>query len=44
LGESGLEVFHNFGGDDVGVGEIGAVFKAVVFEPEDIEVEFVAFC
>jgi hypothetical protein len=32
----------NFGGDDVGVGEIGAVFEAFVCEPKDIEIEFVA--
>jgi hypothetical protein len=29
-----LEVFDNLGGDDVGVGEVGAVFEAFVFEPE----------
>ncbi len=33
--------FAPFGGDDVGIGEIGAVFEAFVFEPEDVEVEFV---
>ena len=32
----------NFGGDDVGVGKVGAVFEAFVFEPEDVDVEFVA--
>ena len=29
-------------GDDIGIGEVGAVFKAFVFEPEDVEVKFVA--
>jgi hypothetical protein len=42
LGEGGLQVFDDFGGDDVGIGEIGAVFEAFVFEPRNIEVEFVA--
>jgi len=34
--------FAPFGGDDVGIGKVGAVFEAFVFEPEDVEVEFVA--
>ena len=34
LGEGGLEVFDNFLSDDVGIGEVGAVFEAFVFEPE----------
>jgi len=42
LGEGGLEVFNDFCGDGVGVAEIGAVFEAFIFEPEDVEVEFVA--
>ena len=42
LNQGGLEVFYDFGGDDVGIREIGAVFEAFVFEPEDVEVEFVA--
>ena len=33
-----MEIFDDFGGDDVGIGEIGAVFEAFVFEPEDVEV------
>ena len=37
-----MEVFDDLGGDGVGIGEIGAVFEAFVFEPEDVEVEFVA--
>ena len=35
-----MEVLDDFGGDDVGVGKIGAVFEAFVLEPEDVEVEF----
>jgi hypothetical protein len=35
LGEGGLEVFDDFGGDDVGIGEVDAIFEAFVFEPED---------
>jgi hypothetical protein len=27
LGEGRLEVFHDFGGDDVGIGKVGAVFE-----------------
>ena len=42
LGKRGLEVFDDFGGDDVVIGKIGAVFEAFVFEPKDVEVEFVA--
>ncbi len=38
----GFQVFDNFLSDDVGIGEIGAVFEAFVFEPEDAEIEFVA--
>ena len=30
----GLEVFYNFGGDDVGVGEIGAVLERLVLQSE----------
>ena len=29
-------------GDDVGIGKIGAVFEALVLEPEDVEAGFVA--
>jgi len=36
-----LEVFDDFLGDDVRRGEIGAVFEASVFEPENVEVEFI---
>ena len=37
-----MEVFDDFGGDDIGVGEIGAVFEGLIIEPKDVEVEFVA--
>jgi len=37
-----LEVFDDLGGDDVGIRKVGAVLKRFVFEPEDVEVEFVA--
>jgi hypothetical protein len=32
LGEGGLEVFDDFGGDDIGIGKVGTVFEAFVFE------------
>jgi hypothetical protein len=38
-----LQVFDDLGGDYVGGGEIGCVFKAVVFEPEDVQAGFIAF-
>ena len=41
LGERGLEVFYNLGGDHVGIGKVRAVFERFVFEPEDVEVELV---
>jgi hypothetical protein len=37
LGEGGAEVFADFGGDDAGGGEVGAVFESLIFEPEDNE-------
>ena len=42
LCERGLEVFDDFGGDDVGIGKVGAVFERFIFQPEDGEVEFIA--
>jgi hypothetical protein len=42
LSQGGLEVFDDFGGDYFGVGEVGAVVEAFVFEPKDVEVEFIA--
>jgi hypothetical protein len=32
LGESSLEVFDDFGGDDVGIGEVRAVFEAFILD------------
>ena len=42
LRECGFEVFDDFLRDNARIGEVGAVFEAFVFEPENIEVEFVA--
>ena len=42
LGKGGLQVFDNFLSDNIGIGKVGAVFEAFVFEPEDVEVELVA--
>ena len=42
FGEGGLEVFYDVGGDDFGGREIGAFFEGFVFQPEDVEVHFVA--
>jgi hypothetical protein len=42
LGEGGLEIFDDFGSDDVWIGKVSAVFEAFVFEPGDVEVEFIA--
>jgi hypothetical protein len=40
--ERGFQVFDDLGGDDAGIGEVGAVFEAFVFQPENVEVELVA--
>jgi len=37
-----FEVVYDFAGDNVGFGEVFGIFKAVVFEPEDVEACFVA--
>ena len=37
-----MEVFDDFSGDDIGIGKVGAVLETFVFEPEDVEVKFVA--
>jgi hypothetical protein len=42
LGEGGLEVFDDFLRDHIRIEEVGAVFELFVFEPKDVEVEFVA--
>ena len=31
----GAEVLHGLCGDDIGIGKIGAVFEAFVFQPEE---------
>jgi hypothetical protein len=42
LGEGGLQVFDDFCGDNIGIGEVCAVFEAFVLKPKNVEVEFVA--
>jgi len=42
LFEGGFEVFDDFLGENVGVGEIVRVFEAFVSEPEDVGAGFVA--
>jgi hypothetical protein len=44
LGESGLKILYDFRRNHIGIGQIGAVFEAFVFQPDDVEVEFVALC
>jgi len=39
LRESGFQIFDDFGGDDVRIWEIGAVFERFIFQPEDVEVD-----
>jgi hypothetical protein len=34
LGKRSLKIFDDFGGNNVRIGKIGAVFEAFVFEPE----------
>jgi len=41
LFESGFEVFDDFPGKNVGIGEIVGFFKVFVSEPEDIQAGFV---
>ncbi len=40
--EGGGEVSGDVLGDDLGGGKVGGFFQGVVFEPEDVEVDFVA--
>jgi hypothetical protein len=42
LRKGGLKIFDGFLNDDAGIGKVGTVFEAFVFEPENVEVEFVA--
>jgi len=37
LGESRLQVFDDLLSDDVGIGEVRAVFEAFVLKPEDLK-------
>ena len=37
-----LQILNNFGGQDGGIGQIGRIAQAVIPEPEDVEVGFVA--
>ena len=37
-----FEVGSYIGGNDLGRGQIGALFQRIVFQPEDIQVNFVA--
>ena len=42
LEDGGFQVFGDFGGDQVRIGQVGRVLQALVFQPEDIQVDFVA--
>jgi hypothetical protein len=37
-----FQILHNLRRNHVGIGEVGAVFERIVFEPGAVEVEFVA--
>ena len=38
-----MEIFDDLGGNHFGIGKISAILERFVFEPEDVEIEFVAF-
>jgi hypothetical protein len=42
LFEGGFEVFDNFLGENIGIGEIVGFFQTFVAEPENVEAGFVA--
>jgi hypothetical protein len=42
LFQSGFEVFDDFLGQNVGVGQVVGLFQAFVSQPEDIQTGFVA--
>ena len=44
LFEGSFEVGGDVGGDDFGGGEVGGFFEGVVLQPEDVQVQLVAFC
>jgi hypothetical protein len=37
-----FQILDNLVSDNIRVGKVGALFEAFVFEPKDVEVEFVA--
>ena len=42
LFEGGFEIFNDFLGQNVGIGEVVGLFEALVSEPEDVEAGLVA--
>jgi hypothetical protein len=42
LFQGGFQIGGDFLGDDFGGGQVGGFFQGVVFQPEDVEVHFVA--
>ena len=42
LGQGGLQVFNDLGGDDLGRRQVIGVFEGLISEPEDVERCFVA--
>ena len=40
--QRGLQVFGDLGSDNIGIRQVRAVFEAIVFEPEEVEVHLVA--
>ena len=40
--ESGFQIFDDFLGENIRIGEVVGLFEALVSEPEDIEASFVA--
>jgi len=43
LFEGRFEVFDNFGGNDIGRGQVGRLFQRFVLEPEDVIVTLLFF-
>lgn len=43
LFQSGLQVLDNLGGDDVWWREVRGIFERIVFEPEDVAIDLIAF-
>jgi len=42
LFEGGFEIFHDFLGDNVGIGKVVGSSAAFISDPEDVEADFVA--